>query len=105
MSSKGYLNKITKIEEKKMNLYDTSKKQIAEGKRFDAEIETDNEKEIARWERKNGNKTHLQEQPKKKPANTFLKPLKRKKDTILKMKQWGTVYQTNRNIQKARKQK
>ena len=31
---------------------DRKKKQIAEGKRTDAEIETDNEKEIARWERK-----------------------------------------------------
>ena len=31
---------------------DRKKKQIAEGKRFDAEIETDNEEEIARWERK-----------------------------------------------------
>ena len=33
---------------------DRKKKQIAEGKRFDAEIETDNEEEIARWERKKG---------------------------------------------------
>lgn len=31
---------------------DRKKKQILEGKRTDAEIETDNEKEIARWERK-----------------------------------------------------
>ena len=31
---------------------DRKKKQIAEGKRTDAEIETDNEEEIARWERK-----------------------------------------------------
>ena len=30
---------------------DRKKKQIAEGKRFDAEIEIDNEKEIARWVR------------------------------------------------------
>ena len=31
---------------------DRKKRQILEGKRTDAEIETDNEKEIARWERK-----------------------------------------------------
>ena len=31
---------------------DRKKKQIAEGKRFDAEIETDNDVEIARWVRK-----------------------------------------------------
>ena len=31
---------------------DRKKKQIAEGKRTDAEIETDNDVEIARWERK-----------------------------------------------------
>ena len=31
---------------------DRKKKQIAEGKRFDAELEVCNEEEIARWERK-----------------------------------------------------